>query len=53
MSLGKMPLLCVKDSLKDRKQSVRIQGQELSVVVLRPPRNAVLKGGEHSRNLSK
>lgn len=35
VSLGKMLLLCVKDSLKDRKPSVRIQGRELSVVVRR------------------
>lgn len=43
MSLGKMLLLCVKDSLKDRKQSVRIQGLELSRVIARPLRKAALK----------
>lgn len=32
MSSGKMLLLCVKDSVKDRKQCVRIQGQELNMV---------------------
>lgn len=41
MSLGKTLLLCVKDSLKDRKQNVRLTG--VNMVVGRPLRKAALK----------